>query len=223
MERRSFLARGCVRAGLVWFACAGGVASPVVHAQAVASATPPALPAWLVEAASRLDQSEVVRGEFEQTKAIKGFKKPLVSRGEFVIVRGRGVQWVTLTPFPSTLVVTRDRLTTVTPGGTQQIDVRQEPGLRAVNDLLMAVLSGDMKALNARFQVEGGLQGTQGWRMILAPRDAALSRFVTRVEMEGDRHVQFVRLSEASGDENRIRFTRQGHTGLSQLEAERLR
>lgn len=223
MKRRSFMAQGCVRAGLVWLACAVAVASPMSHAQAVSTQPPPALPAWLVEAASRLDQSEVVRGEFEQTKVIKGFKKPLVSRGEFVIARGRGIQWVTLTPFPSTLVVTRDRLTTVTPGGTQQIDVRQEPGLRAVNDLLMAVLGGDMKALNTRFQLDGGLQGTQGWRMTLVPRDAALSRFIARIEMEGDRHVQFVRMSEASGDENRIRFTRHGHAGLSPIESERLR
>lgn len=223
MKRRSSVRQGLLQAGLASLALAASLAPNAARAQALASQAPAALPAWLVEAASRLDQSEVVRGEFEQTKVIKGFKKPLVSRGEFVIARGLGIQWMTLTPFPSTLVVTRDRLTTVTPGGTQQIDVRREPGLRAVNDLLMAVLGGDMKALNTRFQLDGGLQGTQGWRMTLVPRDAALSRFIARIEMEGDRHVQFVRMSEASGDENRIRFTRQGHAGLSPLESERLR
>lgn len=223
MQRRAFVSQGLGQAALAWLVLAASAAPNTARAQPPASPGSPALPAWLIEAGSRLDQSEVVRGDFEQTKAIKGFKKPLVSRGEFVIARGRGIQWVTLTPFPSTLVVTRDRLTTVTPGSTQQIDVRQEPGLRAVNDLLMAVLGGDMKALSARFQVEGGLQGSQGWRMTLLPRDAALSRFVTRIEMEGDRHVQLVRMSEASGDENRIRFTRQGHTGLSPLESERLK
>lgn len=223
MQRRAPVIKGLVHAGLFALALVSSAVPDAARAQASSASGSPALPAWLIEAGSRLDQSEVVRGDFEQTKAIKGFKKPLVSRGEFVIARGRGIQWVTLTPFPSTLLVTRDRLTTVTPGSTQQIDVRQEPGLRAVNDLLMAVLGGDMKALNAKFQVEGALQGSQGWRMTLVPRDAALSRFVVRIEMEGDRHVQLVRMSEASGDENRIRFTRQAHTGLSPVESERLK
>lgn len=223
MDRLSSVARGFARAGLALLVSVAFVVPAVVRADASASPASSAAPAWLIEAGSRLDPSEVIRGDFEQTKSIKGFKKPLVSRGQFVISRGRGIQWVTQAPFPSTLIVTRDRLTTVTEGGTQQLDVRQEPGLRAVNDLLMAVLGGDMKALHARFQVEGGLQGTQGWRMTLVPRDAALSRFIARIEMEGDRHVQSVRMSEASGDENRIRFSRQGHAGLSPAESDRFR
>lgn len=223
MKRRSFMVQGLTGAGLSLLVSALAVVPTVAHADAPASQAPSAAPAWLIDAGSRLDPSEVIRGDFEQTKSIKGFKKPLVSRGQFVIARGRGIQWITLTPFPSTLIVTRDRLTTVTEGSTQQLDVRQEPGLRAVNDLLMAVLGGDMKALNARFQVEGGLQGAQGWRMSLVPRDAALSRFISRIEMDGDRHVQSVRMSEASGDENRIRFTRQGHAGLSPAESDRFR
>lgn len=178
---------------------------------------------WLQEAARRLDDAPVVRGDFEQTKSIKGFKKPLVSRGRFVMAKGRGLQWITTEPFPSTLTVTRERLTTQTEGGTQQLDTRQEPGLRAVNELLMAVLAGDMQALSTRFQVEGGLQGAQGWRMSLVPKDAALARFIARIEMEGDRYVQHVRLSEASGDESRIRFMQHGTAPLNQAESDRFK
>lgn len=223
MDRRSFMVQGLTGGVLSLLVPTAALVSTSARADAPASQASSAAPAWLLEAGNRLDQSEVIRGDFEQTKSIKGFKKPLVSRGQFVIARERGIQWVTLAPFPSTLIVTRERLTTVTEGSTQQLDVRQEPGLRAVNDLLMAVLGGDMKALHARFQVEGGLQGAQGWRMSLVPRDAALSRFIARIEMEGDRHVQSVRMSEASGDENRIRFTRQGHAGLSQAESDRFK
>lgn len=213
MTRRVFLTQGGMAALAAMLAGAprGGFAE---------ASTPPA---WLSEAGRRLDASEVLRGEFEQSKSIKGFKKPLVSRGQFVVARGQGIQWVTLTPFPSTLVVTRERLTTITDGGTQQIDVRKEPGLRAINDLLLAVLGGDLQALYDRFQVEGGLQGAQGWRMTLVPREASLARFVSRIEMEGDRHVQFVRLSEASGDENRIRFGKQVSTGLTPAESKRFK
>jgi hypothetical protein len=179
------------------------------------------LPDWLTEAARRMDNAVVIRGDFEQIKAIKGFKKPLLSRGRFLIARGQGIQWLTLEPFPSTLVVTRERLMTVTEGGVQQMDARQEPGLRAVNELLMAVLGGDLRALGKRFQVDGALQGSQGWRMSLVPKDEALRRFIARIDMEGDRHVQQVRLTEGSGDESRIRFAHHSSTSLTQAEAAR--
>ena len=39
----------------------------------------------------RLKASPVLKGEFEQTKTLKGFKNPLVSRGEFLVARGQGV------------------------------------------------------------------------------------------------------------------------------------
>ncbi len=179
------------------------------------------LPDWLLEVARRMDSAAVIRGAFEQIKTIKGFKKPLLSRGRFLIVRGRGIQWLTQEPFPSALVVTRERLMTVTDGGAQEMDARQEPGLRAVNELLMAVLGGDLRVLNVRFQVEGSLQGSQGWRMTLVPKDATLLRFIVRIEMEGDRHVQQVRLIEGSGDESRIRFSQHSSIGLTQAESAR--
>lgn len=179
------------------------------------------VPDWLTEAARRMDNAVVIRGDFEQIKTIKGFKKPLLSRGRFLIARGQGIQWLTLEPFPSTLVVTRERLMTVTEGGVQQMDARQEPGLRAVNELLMAVLGGDLRALSKRFQVDGALQGSQGWRMSLVPKDEALRRFIARIDMEGDRHVQQVRLTEGAGDESRIRFAHHSSTSLTQAEAAR--
>lgn len=180
-----------------------------------------ALPDWLTEAVRRMDNAAVIRGDFEQTKTIKGFKKPLLSRGRFLIARGQGIQWLTLEPFPSTLVVTRERLMTVTEGGVQQMDARQEPGLRAVNELLMAVLGGDLRALSSRFQVDGALQGSQGWRMSLVPKDATLRRFIARIEMEGGSHVQQVHLTEGSGDESRIRFAQHSSTSLMPAEAAR--
>jgi len=164
---------------------------------------------WLTEAMRRMDDAPVIRGEFEQTKTIKGFKKPLVSRGLFLMAKGQGVLWQTQTPFASQLIVTRDRMTTVTEGGMQQMDARQEPGLRAINELLMSVLGGDLRALSARFEITGSLSGARAWVMTLVPKDAALARFISRIEMEGAQHVQQVRLTEGNGDSSLIRFAHQ--------------
>ncbi|MBC7919169.1 MAG: outer membrane lipoprotein carrier protein LolA [Rhodoferax sp.] len=166
----------------------------------------------------KLDTSPVLRGEFEQSKTLKGFKKPLVSRGNFVMARAKGVQWLTTQPFASTLVITADRLVTQGEGGAaQKMDTRQEPGLRAFNETLMAVLIGDVKVLATRFKVEG-TQDASGWRLSLVPRDAALLSLIARIDIEGDQVVRAIQLHEGSGDTNRIRFFSHKNSALTTAE-----
>ena len=68
---------------------------PAGLAAAGAAARAQTAPELLAEVGRRLENPAVLRGEFEQTKTIKGFKRPLVSRGSFVMAAGKGVLWVT--------------------------------------------------------------------------------------------------------------------------------
>jgi hypothetical protein len=52
----------------------------------------------------------------------------------------------------------------------------------------------------------------------LLPRDAALGRWLQRVELEGDRFLRAVRLHETSGDHTQIRMSR--HAGAAALTAD---
>lgn len=156
----------------------------------------------------RLVDAPVVRGLFEQRKTIKGFRNPLVSRGDFVVSRSQGVLWRTSEPFLSSLVVTRDRLLARQADGSvaTQLSSRDEPGLRAINELLFALMATDLQLLAHRFHFEGELQSDRGWRLVLLPRDASLARWVIRIELEGDRFVRTVRLAEATGDTSVLQF-----------------
>jgi hypothetical protein len=157
---------------------------------------------------ARMVAAPVLRGEFEQHKTVKGFKKPLVSRGDFLIVQDRGVLWDTRKPFASSLTVTPTSLTAVQGEGKAgyHLDARREPALAAVNGLLLALLSGDLDALGVRFRVEGALLEGGSWRLVLTPIEVGLSRIFRRVRLEGDRHVRRVHLEEAQGDESELRF-----------------
>jgi hypothetical protein len=169
----------------------------------------------------KLDTSAVLRGEFEQTKTLKGFKKPLVSRGSFVMARAKGVQWLTSHPFASTLVIDADRMVTLGEGNPgQKMDVRQEPGLRAFNEILMAVLVGDMRVLATRFRVEGS-QDASGWSISLVPRDATLLALIDRIDVQGDQVVRVIQLHEGSGDTSSIRLFGHQNSGLTAIESER--
>lgn len=177
-------------------------------------------PAELLDAVGkRLANPAVLRGDFEQTRTLKGFKRPLVSHGSFVIARERGLLWVTREPFPSTVVITRDRLLTLREDGSrQQLDARQQPGLRAVNEMLVALLGGDLRVLAGKFGTEGALQGAKGWRLVLTPKDPGLAAFIARIELEGEQQVNLVTVHEAAGDASRIRFSGQAASALTPAE-----
>jgi outer membrane lipoprotein-sorting protein len=159
----------------------------------------------------RLKLSPVLKGEFEQTKTLKGFRNALVSKGEFLVARGQGVWWHTREPFETTLVVTKTRLFTRNPDGSTSnvADAQAEPGVRQVNELIFSLLAADLDALADKFSVAAQPAGAAGWTLVLTPRDANLARFLVRATLAGDRDVQSVRIEEARGDTTLIRFAHQ--------------
>jgi hypothetical protein len=163
---------------------------------------------------ARLVDAPVVRGRFEQRKSVAGFKKPLVSKGDFLLARGQGVLWNTRTPFASTLTLTRKSLSAEQgPGGAAyHLDSSKEPALEAMNELLFALLAVDVSTLRQRFKVEGTLVGPTGWRLELTPTDAGLARIFKSIHLEGDEYVRQVRLEETRGDSSVILFDQLART-----------
>ena len=205
--------------------CAGLVAAVSCLGPAFAAASAPAVDAvGLVR--ERLKVAPVLKGEFEQTKTLKGFRNPLVSRGEFLVARGQGVWWHTLQPFESTLVVTPTKLFTrnADGGAGGGVDTQAEPGLQQVNALIFSLLAADVDVLADKFVVVAQPVGAAGWSLTLTPRDASIARFLVRATLTGERDVQGVRLEEARGDVTQIRFSRQvPSAALAPDEAARLR
>ena len=172
----------------------------------------------------RLKTSPVLKGEFEQSKTLKGFRNPLVSKGEFLVARGQGVWWHTRQPFESTLVVTKTRLFTRNADGSagNLMDAQAEPGLQQVNELIFSLLSADLDVLADKFTIVAQPVGAAGWTLVLTPRDANLAKFLVRATLAGERDVQTVRIDEARGDTTQIRFShQQPSTALTPDEAAR--
>jgi outer membrane lipoprotein-sorting protein len=159
----------------------------------------------------RLQAAPVLKGEFEQTKTLKGFRNPLVSHGEFLVARGQGVWWHTQQPFESTLVVTKTRLFTRNADGSANnlMDAQAEPGVKQVNELIFSLLAADIDVLADKFNVVAQPVGATGWTLTLTPRDANIAKFLVRATLTGERDVQTVRIEEARGDATQIRFSHQ--------------
>lgn len=157
---------------------------------------------------SRLAQPAVLRGGFEQRKQLQGFRNPLVSRGNFLLLRDRGVAWDTVEPFASSALLTRERLLTRLPDGSTRVvlDASASPGMAAANSLLMALVAGDVEALGLQFDAEESLAADGRWTLRLQPREAGLKRVFRRITLHGDRHVREVDIEESGGDRTTIRF-----------------
>lgn len=157
---------------------------------------------------ARLAKPAVLRGEFVQEKQLHGFRNPLKSSGDFLLLRDRGIAWNTRAPFASSTRLTRSKLLATMPDGSMRvlIDAGASPGMAAVNALLMALVAGDLDALSTRFAMKETLRADGGWSLALQPRDAALKQAFASIVLEGDRYVRGVEIVEPGGDRTRIRF-----------------
>ena len=167
-----------------------------------------AAPDPLAQVRTQVAQVPLLRGHFSQEKRVAGFRNPLRSNGRFLLAREKGVVWTTVAPFPSEIVITRDRIVSRQRDGSSRVEVdgRQQPGLRTVNAMMFALMSGDMKALTTTFDVKSEPADGKGWRMTLSPRSRQLAQAFTSVRLAGDRYVREVELREANGDVTRLRF-----------------
>lgn len=183
------------------------LASPTDTGASAQTATPDA--ATLNAIRARIAPVAVLRGVFSQEKHLAGFRNPLRSQGRFLLVRERGVRWTTLTPFPSEMVVTHDRILTRQRDGSSrvEVDARQQPALRSINTLLFALMGGDLAALMTRFELQSATLDALEWQVTLRPRPGALAQVFTRITLAGDGHVRHVALEESNGDRTAIAFS----------------
>ncbi len=152
----------------------------------------------------KLSTAATLTGEFTQEKRVKGFKRPLTSRGTFVVKRGEGVTWTTTAPFPSVLVVSSDEIVSKQGDAVVfRLSAEKDPGISVVTRLLFSVLSGDLAVLATTFTVDGTSE-RDAWSVRLLPRPGPLSKVFSLLTLEGHEFVEVVTLKEVTGDETRI-------------------
>jgi Outer membrane lipoprotein carrier protein LolA-like len=158
---------------------------------------------------ARLAQPTVLRGEFEQSKQVAGFKKPLLSDGDFLVAKDRGVIWRTRKPFPGVLKLTPSEIVATQGGDVAfRLSAKTEPTVRVINGLMFALLNGDLSALSEQFKMEGSVEA-KTWTLNLVPKQPGFAKILTHVELSGDQHVRKVVLDEANGDHTTIVFRKQ--------------
>lgn len=156
---------------------------------------------------AKLVDKPVIAGTFEQSKQVKGFKKPLKSSGTYEVKKGEGVKWNTLKPFASELTVSADAIRSTQNGAEVfALDARAEPTVRVITGLLFSLLAGDLNALGTHFDAKGSVEGAS-WRIDLTPKPGPLAKIFSSISLKGDGYVRSVHLQEQSGDATLITLT----------------
>jgi hypothetical protein len=129
-----------------------------------------------------------VRGiwaEFRETKELALLMEPLVSTGEIFIVPPDRLLRRTTSTAPATLVIDGDSLRFEDELGREEIDLAAQPQARQFVDQMLAVLSGDLAALRARYEVDYEASADH-WQLTLVPSGFPMRHLVERIELRGD-------------------------------------
>lgn len=164
-----------------------------------------AAPVATIEA--MLAKPDVLCGRFDQSKRLQGIRKPVASSGRFCVVKGSGVLWRTLKPFPATLKLTPDQIVQFNGDRlAMRLDASSEPAVRMINGVLFSLLGGDLGQLGILFDTDGSASAG-AWNVQLKARQPALAKAIGNIRLEGGAYVQSIAMDDASGDKTAITFS----------------
>jgi outer membrane lipoprotein carrier protein LolA len=146
------------------------------------------------------------RAHFVETQEISVLDRPLESSGELVFTPPDRLEKHVTSPGDERIVADRERLVIQRNGRRQELALAEYPQVAVLIESIRGTLAGDRAALERTYALD--LEGdARAWRLALTPRDAALTRLVTRVTIEGsEAQVRRVTVEQAGGDRSLMRI-----------------
>jgi hypothetical protein len=124
---------------------------------------------------------------YTETKTMAVLKTPLETSGTLRYVAPDYLRKTVLTPTPQDFVLQTGTVTLTSGGKTQHFDLSQAPPLAGLVEGVRATLAGDRASLERYYTI--ALSGGAGnWQLLLHPRDAGLSRFLTWLSIRGSQN-----------------------------------
>lgn len=167
-------------------------------------------PSALSETLNTLTRHTNSAGIFTQERHLKGFSKALISSGSYLHSIEHGLFWEVQKPFyhASTFGKTK----TISWRSPSEISNTEKPNFiqRQINDILLAVLSGDMASLGHHFEIsEKKASEDNSWSISLTPTEKAIAKQIKYLELEVGRALNSITITSRKGELTRIEFAKQ--------------
>ena len=150
--------------------------------------------------------SPTVRGNFTQIKTLSGVSKKLNSEGFFIVDKSMGIVWITEKPIYQTLKVSDSGIRIGNKSVVlMNLDARSEPAVKYINELVLAIFSGDMRTLEKLFNYSGDVTA-KGWNLELTPKNTA-STFFKKITIVGSSAINRISFISKDGDLTEVIFS----------------
>jgi outer membrane lipoprotein-sorting protein len=147
-----------------------------------------------------------VRGKFTQSKTLSGVSKKLNSEGFFIVDKSKGVVWITEKPIYQTLKVSNSGIRIGNKSSVlMNLDARSEPSVKYINELVLAIFSGDMSALERLFNYSGEVTA-KGWNLELTPKNTVSTLF-KKITIVGSSTINRISFISKDGDLTEVIFS----------------
>lgn len=153
-------------------------------------------------------------GDFTQIKTINANGRQLKSTGKFII-SNQGIMWKTQKPFPSSIVITKDKMIQTAADGKQTVMSGSDNQIfKNISDCLSSVFAGNSEDLEKNFITDFTDNGDGSWSLILTPKDATISSVMPQLQMKGTVSSSLVKMdslemSETSSNKIKYEFSNQ--------------
>ena len=147
----------------------------------------------------RISAHPVTKGEFTQEQYIKVANRSLISKGNFVMAADKGVIFEIAEPFPSSMVVTEDKLVQTLSGNVVAVmDGKENAMFKNIAKIIHSVFSNDVQVLKDNFQVSvtGGPKDV----VELVPKDPLLSMLFLKITLAVGDSIDSVSVIETGGN-----------------------
>jgi hypothetical protein len=143
--------------------------------------------------------------KFTEQKHITLLAAPLSSEGVLRFSPPAMLSRETTKPVTSRVVIVKDRLFFDDGKNSQEVDVGNNPIVRAFVNSFVLLLAGDRKGLEELFEMK--LKSGEPWELELVPRKEPISKIIKRMLVQG-RGVKLMKLivEESSGDRTETTF-----------------
>ncbi|MBE9607818.1 outer membrane lipoprotein carrier protein LolA [Chitinilyticum piscinae] len=160
----------------------------------------PALAGVIDDVRVRVALPDAQRGEFRQEKHVATLSKPLISSGQFIYLKPRGLLWRMDRPYASDAVITGEQLIQQVRGKTiARVEARSQPGYSSVSRIFMALVGGDWQALEQDFVIQGKVSGPS-WQLELTPKGGLFASFARTLTLSGGKTLEQLDIAEKNGD-----------------------
>jgi outer membrane lipoprotein-sorting protein len=153
-----------------------------------------------------VSSAPTVRGKFTQSKTLSGVSKKLNSEGFFIVDKSKGIVWITEKPIYQTLKVSDLGIRIGNKSGVlMNLDARSEPSVKYINELVLAIFSGNMSALEKLFNYSGDMTA-KSWNLELTPKNTASTLF-KKIIIVGNSAVSHISFISKDGDLTEVIFS----------------